>query len=334
MRRTENMDDHKHTNCTHDHSDSHSHVHAHSHNHGHTHHHHHAPKNYNSAFAIGVVLNTLFVIIEGVYGYFSHSLALMADAGHNLSDVAGLAIAWGAFWLTTKKPTSTYTFGLRKSSILSALFNAIFLLMAVGVIIWEAVHRLFNPNMVETKTVMIVAAIGIVINAATAMLFFKDKEDDINIRGAYLHMAADALISLGVVISAVIISYTSWYWLDPLVSIIISLVIIYGTWDLLKNALRFSMDAVPENIDSLAVKNYLQGLPDVVEVHDLHIWGMSTTETALSAHLTVNTKSLGNIQLAKISTDLKKKFKIHHPTIQVEYYEENFECHLKPDDIL
>ena len=312
------MHDHSHHNCAHEH-----------HNHS-----HHAPKNYNSAFIIGISLNSLFVIIEGLYGYLSNSLALMADAGHNLSDVAGLLIAWGAIWLTTKKPTSNYTFGLRKSSILSALFNALFLMIAVGIIIWEAIHRLWNPGIIDHKTVIIIAGIGIVINTVTALLFFRNKEDDINISGAYLHMAADALISLGVVISGIIISYTSWFWLDPLVSIIISLIIIYGTWDLLKNAMRLSMDAVPVNIDPSAVKKYLESINGVSDVHDLHIWAMSSTETALSAHLTMKTYPLENQTLALISAHLKKTFKIHHPTIQFEIYDENFHCHLKPDDVL
>jgi cobalt-zinc-cadmium efflux system protein len=321
------MHDHKHHNCNHDHTEK-------KHSHSHHGHHHHAPKNYNSAFIFGITLNLLFVIIEGTYGYFSNSLALMADAGHNLSDVAGLLIAWGAIWLATKKPTSRYTFGLRKSSILSALFNAIFLMIAVGIIIWEALHRVWSPGVVEYKMVIIIASLGIVINSLTALLFFKDKDDDINIAGAYLHMAADALISLGVVLSGIAISYTSWNWIDPVVSILISLIIIYGTWDLLKNAMSLSMDAVPENIDPHSVKKYLESIEGVKEVHDLHIWAMSTTETALSVHLTTDKSSLGNSVLVKISTELKDRYKIHHPTIQIELYEENFQCHLQPEDVL
>jgi cobalt-zinc-cadmium efflux system protein len=318
---------HDHKNCDHDHG------HTHVHNHGH-HHDHHTPKNYNAAFIIGISLNFFFVCVEAVYGYFSHSLALMADAGHNLSDVAGLLLAWGAFWLAQKKPTSKYTFGLRKSSILSALFNSIFLLIAVGIIIWEAFHRLWNPNPVNSQIVIIVASIGIFINGATALLFFKDKNDDLNIRGAYLHMAADALISLGVVIGAVIISYTSWLWLDPLLSIFISIVIIYGTWDLLKNSISLSMDAVPDGIDSLEVKKFLESIEDVCEVHDLHIWAMSTTETALSVHITVQRNHLDNQKLIHINKYLKKHFKINHPTIQVEHFDEKFECHLKPEEVI
>lgn len=314
---------HNHNHCSHDH-----------HSHSHSHNHHHGPKNYNLAFAIGISLNIIFVLIEGLYGYFANSLALIADAGHNLSDVAGLVVAWVAFWLSTKKPTANFTFGMRKSSILSALFNAVFLLIAVGIILWEAIHRIVSPNTVEARTVMIVAGIGIVINTLTAFLFFRDKNDDINIRGAYLHMVADALISLGVVISALIISYTSWTWIDPLVSIIISLVIIYGTWGLLKDSIRLSMDAVPAGIDPVAVKKYLAELPNVREIHDLHIWAMSTTETALSVHITMNTNQADNSMLSDISTHLKHQFKIDHPTIQIELYEKNFECHLKSEDVL
>ncbi len=321
------MNDHHH-NCKHDQETQ-----AQSHSHDH-HHHHHAPKNYNNAFIIGIALNFIFVIVEAVYGFFSHSLALMADAGHNLSDVAGLLLAWGAFWLVRKKPNTQFTFGLRKSTIFSALLNSIILLMAVGIIIWEAIHRLFSPNIIESKTVMIVAGIGILVNAMTALLFFKDKDDDMNIKGAYLHMAADALISLGVVISALIISYTSWYWLDPIISIVISLIIIYGTWDLLVGSLKLSMDAVPEGINPLEVKKYLESLEYVTDVHDLHIWGLSTTETALSVHLTVKNNIIDNKNLVQINEHLKKHFKIHHPTIQIEIFDENFECHLKPEDVV
>lgn len=307
----------------------------HHHNCNHDHHNHTPiPKDYNKAFIFGVFFNLSFVIVEGFYGYFSHSLALMADAGHNLSDVAGLFIAWGALWLSNQKPTTHYTFGLRKSSIFSAFFNAVFLMIAVGIIIWEALHRLWHPSVIEYKTVMVIAGVGIVINTITALLFFKDRHSDINIKGAYMHMAADALISAGVVVSAAVISYTSWNWLDPVVSIIISLIIIYGTWDLLKTSMRLSMDAVPFEIDPLEVKKYLEGIEDVTDVHDLHIWAMSTTETAMSAHLTVKKHSLANSKLVKISHQLKDKFNIHHPTIQIELFEENFECHLKPEDVL
>lgn len=326
------MTDHSHCNHDHHHDhDSHKPNEKHSHSH---HHHHHGPKNYNFAFAFGIGLNIIFVIVEAIYGYLSNSLALMADAGHNLSDVAGLVLAWGAVWLATKKPTAKYTYGFRKSTVLSALFNAIILLLAVGIIIWEALHRLWNPSPIESTTVMIVAGIGIVINGLTAMLFFKDKDDDINLKGAYLHMAADALISLGVVISAVAISYTSWNWLDPVVSIVISLIIIYGTWDLLKGSIHLSMDAVPYDIDLNEVKKYLESVDDVGDVHDLHIWPISTTENALSVHLSIKSSVLKNQKLTEIAKVLKDKFNIHHPTIQFEAWDESFHCAFKSDDVI
>lgn len=318
----------------HHHDHDHSHDHDDHHGHGHHHHHHHGPKNYNKAFAFGIGLNITFVVVEALYGHFAKSLALMADAGHNLSDVAGLILAWGAVWLATKKPSAKYTFGLRKSTILSALFNALLLLMAVGIIIWEAVHRLMSPTPVETGMVMVVAGIGIVINGLTALLFFKDKDHDINLKGAYLHMAADALISLGGVISALVISYTSWNWLDPLVSIIIALVIIAGTWDLLKSSVHLSLDAVPMGINFLEVKKYLESVEGVSDVHDLHIWPMSTTENALSVHLTLKERELDNQKLLEITKVLKENFKIGHPTIQFEALDDNFHCEFKAENIV
>lgn len=322
-----------HSNCNHDHGhDDHDH-HGHSHSHSHGHH-HHGPKNYNAAFAFGIGLNIIFVIVEALYGYFTNSLALMADAGHNLSDVAGLLLAWGAVWLTTKKPSSRYTYGFRKSTILSALLNALILLVAVGFIIWEAIMRLKHPTVIESQTVMIVAGIGIVINGLTAMLFFRDKDHDINLKGAYLHMAADALISLGVVISAAIISYTSWNWLDPVVSVVIALIIVYGTWDLLTGSIHLSMDAVPYGINSDDVKKYLESLPDVKEVHDLHIWPISTTENALTAHICVTGPVLNNQRIEEATKVLRDKFKIGHPTLQFEAWEENYECAFKSNDVI
>lgn len=311
------------------HSDNYDH-----HSHNHHHHEHYVPKNYNRAFGVGIGLNFTFVVVEAFYGYLSNSLALMADAGHNLSDVAGLVLAWGAFWLASKKPSSQYTFGLRKSSILSALFNSIILLVAVGIILWEAVHRLMNPSAINSKIVIIVAMIGIVINASTALLFFKDKNDDINVKGAYLHMVADALISFGVVLSTIIISYTAWNWLDPVISILISFVIIYGTWDIFKESIYLSLDAVPTSIDPISVRKYLETIHNVQDVHDLHIWSMSTTENALSVHLTMKDKILDNQNLVKITKDLKDQFRIHHPTIQFESLDENFHCAFKPEDVI
>lgn len=279
-------------------------------------------------------MNLVFVAAELAYGVISNSMSLIADAGHNFSDVVGLVLAWGAFWLSNRKPTVRYTYGLKKSSILSALLNSVILLIAVGAIMWEAVHRFFNPVEVQTTTVMIVATIGILINTGTALLFLKDREYDINIRGAFLHMAADALISLGVVISGFVIGYTNWLWLDPATSILISLVIIVGTWQLLKDSISMSMDAVPNGIDPKEVKNYLSSVEGVSEVHDLHIWAMSTTETALTAHLVVQSFDVESKILKKITGELKSKFKIHHPTLQLELSDPSFVCDLKSDEVV
>ncbi len=307
---------------------------GHNHAHGENCSHSHAPKNYNTIFFVGISLNLIFVAAELTYGVLSNSMSLVADAGHNFSDVVGLVLAWGAFWLTKKKPTARYTYGLKKSSILSALLNSVILLIAVGAIMWEAAHRFFNPVEVQSTTVMIVATIGILINTGTALLFLKDRDHDINIRGAFLHMAADALISLGVVISGFIISYTSWYWIDPATSILISLVIVAGTWQLLKDSVIMSMDAVPNGIDPDNVKAYLASVSGVSEVHDLHIWAMSTTETALTAHLVLDEADSDGKILKKITEELKSKFKIHHPTLQLELSDPSFVCDLKSDEVV
>lgn len=307
---------------------------AHDHSHAHGESCHHSPKNYNAIFFIGISLNLIFVVVEAVYGVISNSMSLVADAGHNFSDVVSLVLAWGAFWLTKRKPTARYTYGLKKSSILSALLNAVILLVAVGAIIWEAIERFFNPVEIQSGTVMIVATIGILINTGTALLFLKDREHDINIRGAFLHMTADALISLGVVISAFVISYTGLEWIDPATSIVISIIIVIGTWQLLKESIHLSMDAVPKGIDPEKVKNYLNSFDDVVEVHDLHIWAMSTTETALTAHIVIKCPDLENKLLKKINEGLKKNYKIHHPTLQLEISDQTFVCDLKSDEVV
>lgn len=317
-------------------TDTHSHSHSHSHGHGHSHGHSHSgPRDYNKAFAIGVILNLVFVGIEATYGFISNSLALIADAGHNLSDVIGLALAWGAVWLSRKKPTLRYTYGLRRSSILSALFNSVLLLVVVGGITWEALRRFWTPAEVQTGTMMTVAFVGILINSATAMLFVSGRKTDLNIRGAYLHMAADALVSVGVVIAGLIIQTTHLLWIDPVVSILISVVITLGTWGLLKDSLNLAMDAVPMSIDIANVKQYFMSIENVTEVHDLHIWAMSTTETALTVHLVMPEELHRDEFLAKVSQDLKTKFQIDHPTIQIESGDlKAFECTLKPDDVV
>lgn len=315
-------------------TDTHSHSHSHSHGHSHAHS-HSGPRDYNKAFAVGVVLNLAFVAIEATYGFVANSLALIADAGHNLSDVVGLALAWAAVWLSRKKPTLRYTYGLRRSSILSALFNSVLLLVVVGGITWEAVRRFWTPAEVQAGTMMTVAFIGILINSATALLFASGRKADLNIRGAYLHMAADALVSVGVVLAGLIIQTTHLLWIDPMVSIVISLVITVGTWGLLKDSLNLAMDAVPVGVDIAGVKDYLASIAGVDEVHDLHIWAMSTTETALTVHLVMPGNFHRDEFLAKVSQDLKARFQIDHPTIQIEAGDlTSFQCTLKPDDVV
>ena len=302
-----------HSHAAHDHADHH-HDHEHSHGPGG---HSHAPASFGTAFAVGIVLNTAFVVVEAVYGYTSNSTALIADAGHNLSDVLGLVVAWIAVILSKRPASPRYTYGLRGSSILAALFNAVFLLIAVGAIGWEAILRLLNPEPVAEKTVMIVAAIGIVINGFTAWLFASGSKNDLNIRGAYLHMAADAAVSAGVVVAALVIMFTGWLWLDPAVSLVIVAVIVWGTWGLLRDSTAMSLDAVPSNIDPVAVRDYLEHRPGVTEVCDLHIWPMSTTEVALSCHLVIPSGYPGDAFLVEASHQLNDRFHIQHVTIQI-----------------
>ena len=313
--------DHKHDHHDHDHHD-HAHDHDHSHDHGHHHHgpggHSHAPKDFGRAFAIGATLNIGFVVAETVAGLMTHSLALLADAGHNLSDVLGLFMAWGAVILAKRAPGGRHTYGLRKGTILASLTNAVVLLVAIGAIAWEAVRRFADPQPIQAGPVMIVAGIGIVINTATALMFMKGSKDDLNIRGAFLHMAADAAISAGVVVAAAAMWFTGWLWLDPVVSLGIVAVIVLGTWSLLRDSLDLALDAAPRGIDPKAVKTWLADRPGVTEVHDLHIWAMSTTETAMTAHL-VRPENPDNDQfLHDICGEMSKRFKIGHVTIQVE----------------
>ncbi len=314
----------------HDHS-GHSHDH---HDHGHGHGHSHAPKDFNRAFAVGVALNTGFVIVEAVYGFLANSLALLADAGHNLGDVLGLLMAWGAAVLVKRRPTARRTYGLKRSSILASLFNAVLLLVAVGMILWEAVQRLARPEPVAELTVIWVAAIGIAINTATALMFLRGGKDDINIRGAFLHMAADAAVSLGVVIAAVAVMFTGWLWLDPAVSIVIALVITWSTWSLLSASVNLALDAVPANIDPQKIDAYFAALPGVTEVHDLHIWAMSTTEVALTAHLVRPGAGLDDELLGRVCHDMQETFGIGHVTVQVEQGDPNHACRLAPAEVV
>ena len=299
--------------------------------HGHDHGHSHSPANYGRAFAIGIGLNVAFVLVEAAFGFASHSLALLADAGHNASDVVGLLLAWGAMVLSGKRPTERRTYGLRRSSVLAALANAVLLLVAVGGIAWEAVRRFDSPAPVAGKTVMWVAAAGIAVNAATALLFMSGRKRDINIEGAFLHMAADAAVSLGVVVAGLVMLGTGWAWLDPVVSLAIVAVVAVGTWGLLRKSVNLAMDAVPEGIDAPAVRQYLSAQPGVTGVHDLHIWGMSTTEAALTAHIVRPEPADNDAFLARLSRELHDRFGIEHVTVQVEHGTPGVACPLEPD---
>ncbi|MDB5748813.1 MAG: cation transporter [Massilia sp.] len=297
---------------------SHDHDHQHhGHHHGHGHHHHPVP-GHGRAFALAIGVNAAFVAIEFFYGFIANSTALMADAGHNLSDVLGLVLAWGAAVLAKTAPSARYTYGLRSSSILAALANALLLLLACGAIAWEAAQRFAAPPPVEGITVSVVAAIGVAVNGFSAWLFMAGSKGDINIRGAYLHMAADAAISLGVVVSGLVIMGTGWTWLDPAVSLAIVLVIVAGTWSLLRESTGLIMAAVPNSIDATEIQGFLAGRPGVAEVHDVHIWAMSTTETALTAHLVMPGGYPGDQAIDDIVVQLRKDFSIHHCTLQVE----------------
>jgi cobalt-zinc-cadmium efflux system protein len=284
-----------------------------------THNHSHSPASYNRAFAIGVTLNLVYIAVEVVAGFFANSIALLADAGHNTSDVVSLLLAWGASYLTTLPPSKRRTYGLRKTSILASLVNAIILLIAIGAIAWEAIRRFAHPEPTPGGTIMWVAGVGVVVNTLTALLFMKGRKGDINIRGAFLHMAADAGVSVGVVIAGLAISLTGLLWIDPLVSLLIVVVIAFGTWGLLRDSINLAMDAVPEGIDPQAVRKYLREQSGVTEVHDLHIWAMSTTETALTAHLVKPEREENEDEfLARTARELHDRFEIIHTTIQLE----------------
>jgi cobalt-zinc-cadmium efflux system protein len=294
------------------------HHHAHGHGHHHHSHQHAAPADAGRAFLLAIGLNAVFVVIEFAYGFIANSTALMADAGHNLSDVLGLVLAWGAALLTKTAPTRRFTYGLRGSSILAALLNALLLMVACGAIAWEAVHRFAHPEPVAGTTVSIVAAIGVLVNGFSAWLFMAGSKDDINVRGAYQHMAADAALSLGVVVSGLVVMSTGWSWLDPAVSLVIVVIIVAGTWSLMKESLQMVLAGVPASVDATGVTAFLAAQPGVTEVHDVHIWAMSTTETALTAHLVMPDGYPGDAALDALVARLREDFAIHHCTLQVE----------------
>lgn len=285
------------------------------------------------AFAIGVGLNTAFVAAEIVGGLAGNSVALLADAVHNIGDVLGLLLAWGAAWLARQPPTSRRTYGWGRTSILAALTNAMILLISVGAIGVEAIRRLLQPSPVETGLVMAIATAGILVNGGTALLFARGRESDLNLRAAFVHMAADAGLSAGVVVAASVTRLTGWLWPDPVASLIIAAVITAGTWQLLGQSVNLTLDAVPEGISPEAVTGYLTTLPGVAEVHDLHIWGLSTTQTALTAHL-VCADSPGRASSHDVAAALERRFGIHHATVQFETEDEARSCRLRPDHVV
>ena len=283
------------------------------------HDHDHAPRNFGRAFAIGVALNVAFVLVEAFYGWQAGSLALLADAAHNLSDVGGLLLAWAAFGAAQLHPNLRHSYGWRKGSILASFANAVILLVAMGSLAWEAFERLQTPSPVAAGTVIVVAGIGVVINAATAWLFLAGSEGDLNIRGAFLHMAADALVSLGVVIAGAVYLWQGWGWIDPVMSLVIAVVIVVGTWSLFRRSLHLLFDGVPEEIDLAEVQAALLELPGVVSVHDLHVWAMSTRENAITAHLVLTGCAPDHDRLLTLATEmLHERFEIHHAVLQPE----------------
>ena len=292
---------------------------------------HHQLNNYNRAFTFGILLNIAFVIIEAAYGVISGSVSLIADAGHNLSDVLGLLLAWGAIWLASRKATEQRTYGFRKGTVLASLVSALLLLFSLGAISWEAIGRLSDPQPVQGMTVIVVAAIGVVINTITALLFISGQHDDLNIKGAFLHMAADAGVSLGVVVAGIIIMQTGWLLVDPVTSLIIVFIVFIGTWSLLRDSLNLVLDAVPEGIDMPGIRSYLSGIEHVARIHDLHVWSISTTEVALTVHLVMDKEYRPQQNfLSEIQQRLHDDFNIEHSTIQIETQDEK--CMLDPQE--
>ena len=324
---------HDHANHDHANHDHANHDHRHSHSHGPSGH-SHAPTDFGRAFAIGVVLNTGYVALEVTFGLLSGSLALLADAGHNLSDVLGLLLAWGASWLAKRSPQPGRTYGYKRGPILASLANAIILLIAVGAIVWEAVRRLITPEPVASQTILWVAIVGVFVNAGTAWLFMSGRKGDLNVRGAFVHMAADTGVTVGVIVAALLIQWTGWQWIDPAISLAIAVVILVGTWGLLRDSTNLAMDAVPPGIDQGEVTNYLRSLPGISEIHDLHIWGMSTTETALTVHLVRADPELDATLLDRLTKDLRDRFGIGHATAQLETVAMAQACSMRSDKIV
>ena len=288
-----------------------------AHDHDHAHHHQATLTQVNKAFITGIVLNAGFVVAEAIAGFATHSLSLLTDAGHNLSDVASLGLSLLAFRLAKMKPTGNYTYGYQKTTILAALTNAVILLIAIGVIVWEAIARMQNPEPLQGSTIAVVALIGIVINSVTAFLFFRQKNDDLNVKGAYLHLAADAAVSAGVVIGGVVMVYTGWYFLDTILSILIAVVIFISTWKLLKQTLRLSLDGIPDHIDRMEVEQAILKVPGVVSLHHMHIWAISTNKNALTAHLIIHADEAAG-EIKKTVRHNLEHLKIDHCTLETE----------------
>jgi cobalt-zinc-cadmium efflux system protein len=313
--------------------DHHHHAHGHDHHHGHVHGHHHGPPGYDRAFAVGAALNLAFTLAEFGFGFMSHSVALVADAVHNLGDVLSLLLGWGALWLSRQPPTARRTYGWGRGTIYAAFANAALLLISVGAIGLEAIRRFIEPAPIETGIVMAVAACGIVINGGSALLFLRGRAEDLNMRAQFLHLAGDALVSLAVVIAAGLIMATGWWWLDPFASLVVAAVILFGTWGLLRQSTDLALDAVPPGVRHEEVRDWMAALPGVLEVHDLHIWALSTTETALTAHL-VYAGEAEDRRPHDMATELRNRFGIGHATLQIESDADAALCRLRPNDVV
>jgi cobalt-zinc-cadmium efflux system protein len=304
------------------------------HGHGHAGHAHGPVAAHGRIFAIGMGLNIAYVVLEAVFGLLSGSLALLADAGHNLSDVLGLGLAWGGEALARRQPTMRRTYGFKRGPILAALANAVILLLAIGAIAWEAIRRLQHPEPVATGTILWVAAVGVMVNAGTAWLLWSGRKGDLNLRGAFLHMVADAAVTVGVIVAALLIRWTGWQWVDPATGLVIGAAILAGTWGLLRDSVDLAMDAVPRGIDPREVADWLTAQPGVVEVHDLHIWAISTTETALTVHLVRPGLGAEDALLARLRQGLQARFGIGHATVQVESGDPAHPCPLAPEHVV
>lgn len=307
----------------HDHTEHDDHPHDHSHGHGHA---HSLPQSFNLAFGLAIGLNLVFTIIQAIYAFFANSMSLLSDAAHNFGDVFGLVLAWGASWLLTLPARKRYSYGFKRTTILAALTNALILVASSAIITLESIYKLAHLSPVNGYIIIIIAAIGIFINGGTALLFMKGAHDDLNIKGAFLHLLSDALISFGVVVGGILIIFTGWNWIDPIVGLLIVLIILWGTWGLLRDSVRLILDAIPHHIDEQGVEQFLKNISGVQAVHDLHIWGLSTKEIALTAHLVMPDRILSDEDYKKINITLKQEYRIDHVTLQVERGSKEFPC--------